>query len=74
MSFIELNLLKTIVSGFIVAVAFPLGALIAIRIPYSESQASAVCSIRRRHILRHHHAPHNPNPPYRKRVRFGFRV
>jgi hypothetical protein len=34
MSFIELKLLETVFSGNIVAVAFPIGALIAIHIPY----------------------------------------
>ena len=32
------NLLETIISGFIVAVAFPVGALIAIYVPYSSSR------------------------------------
>jgi zinc transporter ZupT len=32
------NLLETIISGFIVAVAFPIGALIAIYVPYSSSK------------------------------------
>jgi ZIP family zinc transporter len=38
MSFIDLKLLETIFSGIIVAVAFPIGALIAIYIPYSSSK------------------------------------
>lgn len=38
MSFIEPSLLATLIAGFIVAVAFPLGALIAIYIPYSVSR------------------------------------
>jgi zinc transporter, ZIP family len=35
MSFIEPKLLETIFSGIVVAVAFPIGALIAIYLPYS---------------------------------------
>ena len=38
MSFIDPKLLETIFSGIVVAVAFPIGALIAIYIPYSVSK------------------------------------
>lgn len=38
MSFIDPKLLETILSGIMVAVAFPIGALIAIYIPYSASK------------------------------------
>ena len=38
MSLLDPNLLETIISGFIVAVAFPVGALIAIYVPYSSSK------------------------------------
>lgn len=38
MSLIDPMLLETIVSGFIVAAAFPIGALIAIYVPYSVSK------------------------------------
>lgn len=38
MSFIEQKLLETILSGVAVALAFPIGALIAIYIPYSPSK------------------------------------
>lgn len=38
MSFIDLKLLETIIYGFTVAAAFPIGALIAIYVPYSSSK------------------------------------
>ncbi len=38
MSFFDPNLLETIFAGFVVAVAFPVGALIAIYLPYSASK------------------------------------
>lgn len=37
-SFVDPLLLETVVSGIVVAVAFPIGALIAIYIPYSASK------------------------------------
>jgi ZIP family zinc transporter len=38
MTFVDPNLLETVFSGIVVAVAFPIGALIAIYIPYSASR------------------------------------
>ncbi len=38
MSFIDPKLLETVISGFLVAAAFPIGAIIALYLPYSTSK------------------------------------